>query len=322
MKIGIHTSAIGVHVSGGILAIVEVLNRLKQLGHEVFCFVDEKDTSSQWLTSNFPILHSDSGEYRNFDGVLVSPFSPTAKAVNDHKNASHKFYWVHSNEAMFTHNGKEWTSQAQRSYTLPNLKIFCVSTYLQILLEHLYGVKSLGTIVSPGIDTDLFQQTPQNPRLRIGFLNRPEHVRGTDVAVLGMALARQKIPDIQLVQIPVTRHRHEIAAGFGELDVYVDCSRLAGSPTPVKESMSCGCIPISTYYGANDFILDRWNGFIIPPDNPQAVCDCVCQINELSLKERQEIGDFNAKYIRKKYNWDRVTKDFLLALREGGVSED
>jgi hypothetical protein len=321
MKIGIHTSAIGVHVSGGILCIVEVLNRLAALGHDVRVFVDEQDTSSQWLVANFPIIHSSSEEYTNFDGVLITPFSPTAQAVSQHPNASHKLYWVHSNEAMFGHNGEEWTANAVSSYCWRNMKLFCVSSYLQILMNQVYGQKPLGTLVPPGVDVNLFQFTLQREdRIRVGFLHRQEHVRGSDTAVLGCKLAQQNGANIEIVQMPLVRERHQMAQNFGDIDVYVDASRLAGSPTPVKEAMSCGTIPICTYIGTTDFVYNNINGFIISPDDPKTIASLLVHLSSTPIESRQLMAQEARNSMESNWTWDIITQRFLYALNEAGCA--
>jgi len=317
LKIGIYTTALGSHISGGILCIVETLNALIRLGHECCCFVDDKPYRSDWLKTDFPVLPSD--EIDSFDGILVSPYSPTAERVAFAKNADERFYWVHTNESLFCHNGPEWQDQARRSYHLP-LKIFCTSTYVQILMETVFNRYVIGALVPPGIDPQTF--FPSNPLqnkdvVNVGMLHRPDWVRGHDVAVLGMQLAQRTLgKHMNSVVIGPTSDRRQMANRMRSLDIFIDPSRVAGSPTPVKEAMACGAIPICTKYGTTDFVLDGYNGRIIPPDNIMSLSNQIVSIANLSYEKRCDIASQAAEYV-KQFSWDHIAMRFESALGEG-----
>lgn len=320
MKIGIYTDALGQHISGGILCIIEVLNQLVQMGHDCTCFVNHPPYRSDWLQTNFKILPS--SEVKKFDGILISPYSPTAEAVAKAENAQDRFYWVHTNESLFCHNGQEWQEQARRSYNLP-LKIFCTSTYLQILMETVFNRYVIGHLVPPGIDSTVFypSRREKGPPYTIGVLNRDGWVRGVDTALQAISIlqARTYYGHIKSVIFGNILDRHQMADIMRKIDFFIDLSRVAGSPTPVKEAMACGCIPIVTKYGTTDFILGGYNGFIVPPDDPQRVVDII--INIINDKDVEEvISDMSsAAYtdIQMNYEWSDIAKSFILAIEEG-----
>ncbi len=321
MKIGIYTDALGQHISGGILCIIEVLNKLAEWGHDCTCFVNQEPYRSDWLQTNFRILPAT--EVKKFDGVLVSPYSPTAKAVAEARCTEDRFYWVHTNESLFCHNSKEFQGQARESYALP-LKIFCTSTYLQILMETVFNRYVISHLVPPGVDLKVFY--PSNRQIQLpyslGILCRDGWVRGEDTTRKAISITQAKTPYgyIRPVVFGNISDRYQMANIMRELDFYIDLSRVAGSPTPVKESMACGCIPIATKYGTTDFILNGYNGYIVPPDDPQMVANLIMNIikeQEASCEIMSDLSNAAADHAKENFGWDKIAKSFLLALEEG-----
>ncbi len=316
-KIAIYTPELDVHISGGILCIVSILEHLFRDGYDVCCFVD-RGTKSQWLPHEFPIYYSSSKEYKNFDGVLISPFSPTAKAVAEHPNASEKLYHIHTNEVMFRYNGPEWTQQAIDSYSLP-LKLFCTSHYVRILMEMQYSRRVIGTLVPPGYDPKVFfcpAEKDKNGKLKVLVFGRTHSIRGLDIAMKGIDNASKSIP-IDFRAIPDgTRDRRAVAEYYKWADVFIDTSRLAGSPTPIKESMACGAIPICTPYGTTDFVLNEFNGYIVPVDDSQAVKGALLDFWTRSDRNKLRMMD-NVLSIMRDYTWTSIANRFLSAIEEG-----
>ncbi len=107
-----------------------------------------------------------------------------------------------------------------------------------------------------------------------------------------------------------------MARAFGDIDIYVDASRLAGFPVPVIEAMSCGAIPIVTYYGAPDAVHSGYNGYIIPPENPEAIAETINHLISLPLDVREDISK-EAIGTAQQYTWDLVANRFLQALERG-----
>jgi len=315
MKIGIYTTELGQHVSGGILCIVETLNALVKAGHDCVCFVDKPPYRSDWLHTNFPV--EPVSNMSKYDGILVSPYSPTAEAVSKATNAEDRFYWVHTNESLFCHNGKAWQDMARQSYDLP-IKIFCTASYLQIIMETIFNRHVIGTLVPPGVDSNIFTPGRQSQgTLYVGMLNRPGWVRGVDAAqhAIGQAIRLSGLTSIQPVAVPHTNDRKTMAYCYQRMDVYLDMSRVAGSPTPVKEAMACGAIPICTKYGTTDFVLDGHNGFIAPVDDPAYVANLLVNLHD-SYELRQQIAQ-SAVDTAQQYTWDKIAARFISAISEG-----
>lgn len=318
MKIGIYTSALGVHISGGILAIIETLNALVKRGHECVCFVDDPPYRSDWLETKF--LVKPSSEVDKYDGILVSPYSPTAEKVAFAKNAEERLLWCHTNESLFCHNGPAFQDMARRSYHLP-LKIFCTSSYLQIIMETIFNRYVIGTLVPPGVDTEVFRPAKEiqnKDRIVIGYLHRPEWVRGLDVMediIRKINITQLNIP---LVFLPIghVSDRNMMANNYRAMDIYLDMSRVSGSPVPVKEAMACGAIPICTKYGTTDFVLGGYNGYIVPVDDVSYAVDMIQRFVMWPDELRTKIAQ-NAVETMQDYTWENIAMLFERAIEEG-----
>jgi glycosyltransferase involved in cell wall biosynthesis len=328
MKLAIYTSALEGWISGGIACIIEVLNELHTRGHEVRAFVDiNGDKDCTWIPNFFPIYPANSEEFRNYDGVLVSPFSPTAKAVADHENASDRFYWVHTNEGVFNDNDAAWRQRAIDSYSLP-LKIFCTSSYVQIIMEQMYNRNVIQTLVSPGYDPTIFHNNDDvriwdDPSsLNVCFWNRGGWVRGVDVALAGIRAAQKKGVPINLMPMnDGTKNRNSVAASYRNAHVYLDASRLAGCPTPVIEAMACGTIPICTKYGTTDFVSSGYSGEIVGTDSPDDIAEAFCRLWN-TRDSKLYIRSFAAMSGAKNKTWKHITNSFTEAIEVGQSREN
>jgi glycosyltransferase involved in cell wall biosynthesis len=92
-------------------------------------------------------------------------------------------------------------------------------------------------------------------------------------------------------------------------------SRVAGSPTPVKEAMACGAIPICTKYGTTDFILSDFNGYVVPVDEVENIVNLITLLAD-NYDKRMHIAA-NAVDTMKRYEWQVIADQFIYAILEG-----
>lgn len=316
MKIAYVTEALSNYVSGGILVLVKILNELKKNGHDVCCFIKHPPFESNWIKANFPIYSM--GEMDDYNGILVSTFSPVSEVVSKAKNAQDLFYHVHSMENKFSYNGLEWTKQAENSYKLP-LKIFCTSTYVQIMMEMAYNRYVIGQLVAPGVDVDEFEYVRRDFKLplKVGILMRGDYIRGNDIAWKGFQLAKNNGANIELIIQNPTPNREEMVKFYQSIDLFIDMSRLAGSPTCAKECMATGAIPTFTKYGTTDFILNGHNGFIMPVDDHNKLANVLIYLSQPDQTFYLKELSLNAHKESLNYSWDLVAQRFIKAIEEG-----
>ena len=91
-------------------------------------------------------------------------------------------------------------------------------------------------------------------------------------------------------------------------DIYISTSLSDGTSASLLEAMTCSLPPVVTDIPANkEWILDGWNGFLIPPRNVSNLAEKVVWMAEKE-EARQEIGNNALETIRTKVNWRRNMK--------------
>lgn len=267
-KVAIYTEALGPIKSGGIRCIIYFLNLLKERGYDVCAFVDYPPFDSTWLKSDFPVYSS--VDIEKYDGILVSPYSPTAKRVSQCSSAEKRIYWVHTFEGAFEHNGTAWLKQAIESYKLNNINFIATSHYVKIFLELIFKQKVLPKLVRGGVDLNVFKVDPdiyrekiRSDKVRFCMLNRLEPLRGIKIGVEAFERLRKDFGDKVELFMFSNIPQEEMYKAYGKAHFFIDPSLLAGLPLPPLEAMACETVPLVTHFGSNDYILDGNNGFFI-----------------------------------------------------------
>lgn len=296
--------------SGGIRCIVELLNGLIDRGYDASCFVQMGPYESTWLPSKFPVIPRE--ELHKFDGVLISPYTPTAREVANARNAARRMYWVHTHEPSFVHNPPAWRNESHQTYMMDELEYFATSHYVSIILDLIYGRKVHTTLVPPGVDHKLFKHSEWNTRNKnkfvIGMLQRPEWVRGLEVGFAAVERLQDKYPGkIELFKfggIP----QDQMWEAYGRCHIFLDPSRLAGFPMPPLEAMACGTIPLVTHFGP-DYLHDGSNGFFIPKDDVDGVYAKLVEVYE----QWDALGEISQRAYEQSLNWtwDNTVDSFL-----------
>jgi glycosyltransferase involved in cell wall biosynthesis len=100
--------------------------------------------------------------------------------------------------------------------------------------------------------------------------------------------------------------RDEVAEVLGKAAVFVFPSLKEGLPLSVLEAMACG-LPVvgSNISGIDEIIIDRRNGFLVPPKNPQALAEAALTLlNDENLRKR--IGLNARQQMMKEHSWDTL----------------
>lgn len=326
MKIAIHTEALGSIISGGIRCIIYFLNELKRRNYDVCAFVDFPPFSSTWLKSDFEVFSSNSSEYFDFDGVLISPFSPTINRVSEHKKASSKIYWVHTFEGGWAHVESTWRTRAINSYKLKNVDFMATSHQVSIILESIFQQKVLPYCVPGGIDPKVFfcdslveKNKLKTQTVRFCMLDRPEIQRGISVGLQAFELLKKKYGDLVSVELLSNIPQTELHKAYGRNHFFIDPSLLAGLPLPPLEAMACGTIPIVTHFGTNDYIIDGENGFFINANDTKHTQDVLDAATKIVIEhiedEKTETTTYKkisaaAKTQANKWTWEKMVSLF------------
>jgi len=153
--------------------------------------------------------------------------------------------------------------------------------------------------------------------LKVGILMRGDFIRGNDIAWKGFQLAKQNGANIDLIIHNPTPNREEMIKFYQSIDLFIDMSRLAVSPTCGKECTATGAIPIFTKYGTTDFILNGHNGFIVPVDDYNKLARILIYLSRPDQNTFLKEISLNAYRESTNYSWELVAQRFIKAIEEG-----
>lgn len=322
-KVAIYTEALGPIQSGGIRCIIYFLNLLKERGYDVCAFVDVPPFDSTWLKSDFSVYPS--SEVEKYDGILISPYSPTAKRVSQCMKAKHRIHWVHTFEGGFEHNGTAWLKQAIESYKLSNINFIATSHYVKIFLELIFKQKVLPKLVRGGVDLKIFKVDPdiyrekiKSDKVRFCMLNRPEPLRGVKIGVEAFERLKKDFGDKVELSMFSNIPQEEMHKAYGRAHFFVDPSLLAGLPLPPLEAMACETIPLVTHFGTNDYIIDGSNGFFINPNDIENTYRVMKYVTTKYLESKTETDNMwyecravpGRIAVMEDFSWNRMIDNF------------
>jgi len=95
--------------------------------------------------------------------------------------------------------------------------------------------------------------------------------------------------------------RNDVPHLLGAADVYVNSSHWEGLPVTVLEAMASGLPLVATTVGDTPNVVVPGTGLLVPPFQPQALADALCQLLG-SAELRQQLGQAALAHIKNNYN--------------------
>ena len=222
------------------------------------------------------------------------------------------------------------TASVHRVLRHPNLKI-AISNALKQTIEEELG--PLGVHVVPkAVDLAQFNAPPRerNTVPRVGFIYSQAAIKGADVCTAACELARQKIPDLEVLSfgvddllgpesLPVGAqyvqrpNQNELAHFYAQCDVWLFGSRLDSFGLPILEAMACRTPVVGVPIGAAPELLPEGGGVLVPGESTQAMADVVVRIltePDATWRARSQQAHARAHA----YSWDDAAQRFLTLL--------
>jgi glycosyltransferase involved in cell wall biosynthesis len=212
----------------------------------------------------------------------------------------------------------------------PNLKI-AISNALKQTIEE--GLGPLGVQVVPNaVDLAQFNAPPRerNKVPRVGFIYSQAAIKGADVCTAACELARQKIPDLEVLSfgsdalldlrsLPLGAHyiqrpsQDALSQLYAQCDVWLFGSRLDSFGLPILEAMACRTPVVGVPIGAAPELLPEGGGELVPIESPQAMADALVHLlsEPASAWRRRSLQAHTRAHA---YSWDDATKRFLALL--------
>jgi glycosyltransferase involved in cell wall biosynthesis len=173
--------------------------------------------------------------------------------------------------------------------------------------------------------------TGKSDEVIVGYVGRLVPIKDLDTLVRGVALARERLPQIRLViagdgderralearvtelglegRVDFLGWRSDLAALYQTMDVFVLTSINEGTPVSLIEAMAAG-VPVvaSSVGGVPDVVEDGVTGVLVPPRQPEAVAAAI--VSAVTQPERAWVMAARARRsVRDRFDSARLVQE-------------
>lgn len=170
-----------------------------------------------------------------------------------------------------------------------------------------------------GMDPAEWYDLPKEPRVVIslspGGLDK-YYNRSLLTAIKGAVAEKSGLSIIHITVNYEARDWHDYREVLGRSLLYINPTLDSPMPRSRTEAMLSGCCVLtSKYHGADGFIQQGKNGFILP-DNPLSYAEAIHMLVNEGYQEAVEIGQRSKETAQKLFNTDRYLKDMWFLINE------
>jgi glycosyltransferase involved in cell wall biosynthesis len=289
-----------------------------------------------------PALHRIIDRYRPVvdadvpDGdVVIATWWETAEWVaNLDLSKGAKAYFVQHDETQFA----SAPDRALATWSLPMHKI-AVAQWLVDLARQRGSDSEDISLVPNSVDLGQFCAPPRGkqPALTVGFMYSRAKFKGCEIALRAFELAREKLPNLQLVSFGVSApvetlplpagasytrqpEQDRIRDLYAACDAWIVASRSEGFGLPILEAMACRTPLIATPAGAAPELLSGGGGILVKMDDPHDVARAIERIAAMDESSWRAMSDA-ALATATRYTWDDATDRFEVALERAVTAQ-
>ncbi len=138
----------------------------------------------------------------------------------------------------------------------------------------------------------------RNPALRLLLLGD-----GSLRSMVGRSIAEGGLD--QVVHRPGRVPPGELPHYFRAADVYMSCTQSDGTSVSLLEALATGLPAIVTdRFGNREWVAPGENGWLVPPDDPEAFAQALSAAAGLTAEEREQITRRNRRVAVERADWD------------------
>lgn len=238
-----------------------------------------------------------------------------------------KVHLIQGYEAWF---GPQVLPQLHAALRLPNTKL-AISRGLAQTIEEALGSLPM-TVVANAVDLQQFNAPlrVRNRPPRVGFIYAHAAIKGSDICIAACALARQQIPDLQVLAfgteavsaelpLPVgTQYfyrpaQQDLRLHYAACDYWLFGSRLDSFGLPILEAMACRTPVIGVPIGAAPDLIGQGGGVLVEKESVQGMADAIVALCRDSDAEWQSMSEA-AHATAHAYSWTDATHKLLQVL--------
>jgi glycosyltransferase involved in cell wall biosynthesis len=282
-------------------------------------YFDDSDPSWVILNHAGPVTDHDIPDA----DVVIATWWETAEWINSlSPEKGVKVYFCQGFETHIIRHRK----RVEATYSLAIKKI-CVSNWVGHKIYSLTGVDD-HEVVKNGVDLKQFYPAKYISRdsLCFGFVFSEERIKGIDIIVRALILAKIKNPNIKAVafgsslpsvskSLPPWVKFYEAPSQDSIHEIYSKCaawlfaSRAEGFGLPVLEAMACKTPVIATPAGAAPELVSDTCGFLIPHENPTIMSEKILAISRMEKSTWQLMSE-SSYQVALKNDWNKAAMRF------------
>jgi glycosyltransferase involved in cell wall biosynthesis len=265
-------------------------------------------------------------DIENSDAVIATYWLTAEWVERLSSEKGQKFYLVQHDEGTIHKN-----MRAENTYTFDMFHIY-VSDWIADRIRQRHP-DSRGTVINNAIEVDLFDLGPREKpsRLRVGMMWAGETIKGGDIAVEAVRLAKERGLDIETVAFGSNRPPKKYAGEFSEfflqpkqntlVEIYRSCSvwlftsRFEGFGLPILEAMASGTPVIGTPTGAAPELIAQGGGFQVGMEDVDAVASAIEKIAAMDAAEWKCMSQ-SAQKTARSHTWQTAAKSLELFLNQ------
>ena len=240
-----------------------------------------------------------------------------------------RVHLIQGYEAWF---GPQVLPQLHAALRLPNTKL-AISRGLAQTIEDALGPLDI-QVVANAVDLQQFNAPPRARRQppRVGFIYAHAAIKGADMCIAACALARQRIPELQVLAFgteavsaelplpPGTQYfyrpaQQELRAHYAACDYWLFGSRLDSFGLPILEAMACRTPVIGVPIGAAPDLIGQGGGVLVKNESAQDMADAIVALCRDADAEWQRMSDA-AHATAHAYSWTDATHKLLQVLNQ------
>jgi glycosyltransferase involved in cell wall biosynthesis len=204
----------------------------------------------------------------------------------------------------------------------------------KIIAENIPGAQPKIIEVPTGIEKEWLykENTKVHSPVRFAFLGRYDIRKGVKELTEALNNLIEKkhfefhfigpIPEEFKINSPQIKYHGEICEVekikniLRQTDVFVLPSHSEGMPNVILEAMASGCAVLTTDVGAVNVMVDKENGWLIPPLSAEAIEEKLTEILDLDPKIIEEKKSNSVKKTEKYFLWDEIILTEINAIKK------
>ena len=238
-----------------------------------------------------------------------------------------KVHLIQGYEAWF---GPQVLPQLHAALRLPNTKL-AISRGLAQAIEAELGPLAIH-VVANAVDLQQFNAAPRarNQPPRVGFIYAHAAIKGSDICIAACELARQQIPELQVLafgteavseELPLPSGaqyfyrpaQHELRTHYAACDYWLFGSRLDSFGLPILEAMACRTPVIGVPIGAAPDLIGEGGGVLVENESAQDMARAIVALCRTSDAAWRSMSD-KAHDTAHAYSWTDATHKLLQVL--------